>query len=349
MAKVDLAHIKRRIAELSTSSPAEKIRAEKWRALSLKKKKATEQIVKPAIARAGLDLDVIAGMREKIVENARTFRDEAERLREPEPETIAARKTTFQKSVDFRRAALEKISRRATGPISTYFEYLPEPIVINEYIPPVDNLPRYLQDSSISPYDSRAKIHINTHIGFPSPDGDQFSASWGPIFRFWYVWSSNSSLESFVKITAPLVFNGAVYLYADTPEPWELYNILDFGIGAGVGVDVNGIYAGGAGDIVVSNPHLVSWPISSHSDGIPLQYFRSNLQSAYAVVPAKGTILISVGATFAWVFRNGQGVDNNNLGNQVICDFANNARDYFVQSPGVTIEFIGPIVAEASG
>ena len=347
MAKIDLDDLKRQIMALSASSATQKTRTEKLRALSLQKRKAAEQIVRPALARANLDLD-IAGLREKVIQNARTFRDEAERLRVPEAETIAARKTAFQKSVDLRRAALEKIGRRGPGPVHSYIEYLPKPFYIGETIPLVDPLPKFLQDFSISPYDSRAKIYIFTDVGFHD-DGfsGQLSKFDGPQFDFWYVWSSDSSIESYLNVTAPIVFNGTVDLELVPAEFYALYNTLNFSI-------ISTLFAYQQGDPgfffgqspVVPSTDLVTFPVTDDSKFIPLEHRTSILQNPYVIVPPKGTILIRVSAVFHWEFRNGFGPDDREPGNFVRCDFANNELDYFVQSPFVEIEVTGPTLTD---
>ena len=336
MAKVDLDDLKRQIAALTATSATQKTRAKKLRALSLQKRKAAEQIVRPALARASLDLD-IAGLREKVIQNARTFRDEAERLRVPDAETIAARKTAFQKSVDLRRAALEKIGRRGPGPVHSYIEYLPEPFYIGETIPLVDPLPSFLQDFSISPYDSRAKIYISTDVGFHD-DGVYYLFD-GPRFDFWYVWSSNSSLETNLNVTAPIVFNGTVDLELVPAEFYWLYNTLNFSIASTLFVYQQGDPGFWFGQsIVVPSTDLVTYPVTDDSKFIPLEHVTSILEFPVPViVPPKGTILIRVSATFHWEFRNGWGPDDREPGNFVRCDFANNELDYFVQSPFVAI------------
>ncbi len=346
MAKIDLDDLKRQIKELSASSATQKSRTEKLRALSLQKRKAAEQIVRPALARASLGLD-IAGIREKVIQNARTFRDEAERLRAPEAETIAARKTAFQKSVDSRRAALEKIGRRGPGPAHSYIEYLPTPFYIGERIPPVDPLPKFLQDSSISPYDSRAKIYISTDVGFHD-DGfsGQLSRYDGPWFDFWYVWSSNSSLDSYLNITAPIAFNGTVDLELVPAEFYVLYNTLNFSIISTLTAYQDGNQEGFIQSPVVPSTDLVTYPVTDDSKFIPLEHHTSILHNPYVMVPPKGTILIRVSAIFHWEFRNGVGPDDGEPGNFVRCDFANNELDYFVQSPFVAIEVTGPILTD---
>jgi hypothetical protein len=342
MAKIDLDDLKRQIIALSASSVIREPHAEKLRALSLQRRKAAEQIVSPALARAGLD---IAGLREKLAQNDRTFRDEVERLRVPQAETIAARKTAFQKSVASRRAALEEIGRRGVVvvPVSSHIVNLPEPIYIGETIPPVDPLPNFLKDSSISPGDSRARIYIFTDVGFSTTG---YSVNYGPSFDFWYVWSSDSSLPSYVTITAPLVYSGTVHLYLVGAELYWVWNRLDFDIFSALTVYQNGTTQGFYTSPVVKPMYLATYPFSDDSKDIPLEYQYHIVQNPYVFVPPNGTILIRASAIFHWEFRNGWGPDDGEPGNEVRCDFANKELDYFVQSPGVTIEVRSPIVAE---
>ena len=105
MAKIDLDDFKRQIQSLTASSATQEPNAEKLRVLSAQRRKEVKQIVGPALAQTGVD---IAALREKLAKDERAFRDEFRRLQVPQAETIAARKTAFQKSVDLRRAAIEK-------------------------------------------------------------------------------------------------------------------------------------------------------------------------------------------------------------------------------------------------
>ena len=343
MEKIDLDALKRQIMALAGRSAPQETHTEKLRTLSLQKRKATEQIVRPALERAGLDID---GLREELILNSRTFSDKAKHLRVPEAETVAARKAAFEKSVLLRRDALEKTDRRV--PLPVYIEYLPEPIYIGESIPPVNPLPKFLQDSTIWPYDSRAKIFISTDVGFHKDDGVTGpTAGFGPWFDFWYVWSSNSDLESYLNISAPLVFNGTVQLELVPAELYWLYNTLDFNINSYLSVYQGGNLEGSFPDPVIQNQHLVTYPFTDDSRFIPLEYVRSKVHNPYVNVPPKGTILIRVSAAFHWEFRNGWGPDDEEPGNIVRCDFANNELDYFVQSPFVAIGATGPIVANA--
>jgi hypothetical protein len=340
MAQIDLDDIKRQILALSATTASQKARAEKLRALSLQKRKAAEQLLRPALAQAGPD---IVGLREKVLHNARTFRDEVERARAPHADAREARKAAFQRSVDLRRAALGKAGRHPAGPVHSHVEYLPEPIYIGESIPPVDPLPRFLRDSSISPYDSRARIYIATDVGF-SMDG--FAAYYGPWFDFWYIWSSNSSLESQLSITAPLVYSGTVYLELVPAEIYWLWNRLDFGIFSTLTTYQLGNQQTLVPSPVVTPLYLATYPFTDDSRFIPLEHLTSIVQNPYVVVPPNGTLLIRVSAVFHWEFRNGWGPDDGEPGNLVRCDFSDNDSDYFVQSPFVAVAVTGPIVAE---
>lgn len=204
MAKIDLDDIKGQIKALTASSATREPNAEKLRVLSAQRRKEVEQIVGPAFAQTGVD---IAALREKLAKNERTFRDEFRRLQVPQAETIAARKSAFQKSVDLRRAAIEKIGRRVTVPGPSVIVNLPEPVYITQSAPPyspynlnVTDIPDFLQGNpSIAPNDSRVKFFVRTDI------------SYSPTFDFWYLWTNDSSLGSLVSITAPLVFNGSAF------------------------------------------------------------------------------------------------------------------------------------------
>jgi hypothetical protein len=341
MAKIDLDDLKRQIMLLTANSVAREPNAEKLRALALKKRKAAEGIVSPALSRAGLD---IAGLREKVVQNARTFRDEAERLRVLPAKTIAARKTAFQKSVASRRAALEKIGRRGVvGPVSSHIVKLREPIYIGEFIPPVDYpLPKFLQDSSISPFDSRAKIYIATDKGFHT---DGWPVLYGPWFSFWYVWTNDSSLESYLNITAPLVYSGTAFLELVPAQFYAVWNNLDFAIISTISVYQAGTAFGTVLNRVVQKT-LTTYPVTDASTFIPVDHVTSIVHFPVVYVPPNETIMIRVSAVFPFEFRNGYGEDNGEPGNLLRCDFANDDLDHFVQSPGVTLEVTGPIVAD---
>ena len=237
-------------------------------------------------------------------------------------DTIAARKAAFQKGVDFRRAALEKIGRRGPVPVSSHMVYLPEPIVIWQSSQPShapDDVPKFLQDSTIAPYDSRAKIYVGTDI------------SYHPSFDFWYVWFNDSFHETYLYITAPLVFNGAVYGEL-VPSGFFGWNTFDFSILSKI------VAYYGSTDLSHSSPasvvemNLITHFFSDAQKYIELQYRTSNLV-ANIVVPPQSSIFIKVSAAFGWEFRDAWGPDDREPGNVVRCDFASDKLNYFVQSP----------------
>jgi hypothetical protein len=349
MAKIDLDDIKRQIKALTASSATREPNAEKLRVLSAQRRKEVEQIVGPAFAQTGVD---IAALREKLAKNERTFRDEFKRLQVPQAETIAERKSAFQKSVDLRRAAIEKIGRRVTVPGPSVIVNLPEPVYITQsatapYSPydfaNVTDIPDFLQGNpSIAPNDSRVKFFVRTDI------------SYSPTFDFWYLWTNDSSLESLVSVTAPLVFNGSVFgelVSAGFGISGEGWNTLDLRIFSMLEVYQKGPYP----DIVldtVDEMNLVTHFWSEDFQSINLDHRRSQLfLPPWQFVPGGDSILLRVRAGFDWSFRDEWGPDDRQAGNVMQLDFASDSLNHFVQSPGVTIEITGPIVAEpmASG
>ena len=336
MAKIDLDDFKRQIQSLTASSATQEPNAEKLRVLSAQRRKEVKQIVGPALAQTGVD---IAALREKLAKDERAFRDEFRRLQVPQAETIAARKTAFQKSVDLRRAAIEKIGRRVTVPGPSVIVNLPEPLYITQ-----TGGPDFLQGiPTIAPNDSRVKFFVRTDI------------SYKPSFDFWYLWNNDSSLGSLVgTITAPMVFNGSAFgeLVAPGFGFFGLgWNSLDLKISSQLSVIVGGAFADFTSD-TVDGWNMVTHFWSDDFQTINLDHRRSQLfQPPYLFIPGGDSVLLKVSAVFEWSFRDSWGPDDREVGNVIQLDFASDSLNHFVQSAGVTIEIKGPIVAEpmASG
>ncbi len=327
MPKADPEEIRRAIIARAARVLPEDSRAAERQSLAEKASAANAKTIQSAFAVSGVNLDEL---RTSLRQNQRAYREASRRLQPAHAGDAANRKAAFEAREKRRRAILKQIGVEPFRPGPPTFVVLPEPLFIGQ-IP--QTAEKMLVDWSIAPYDSRAKVLIDTNI-----------SQAGVSFEFWYNWYNDRDNFTIVTAVALPTLNGSIDVLCDSGG---------FGGNAArltastnlVVYDQGGIEELGAVGEPLASIDLVGGFFSGASEYQPVVYttFDQVLQNVL-VAPHQG-VLIDVGAYFWWSFEDSNGAKNDgDSDNNIRCDFANDEADYFVQCPFVLLEIANLIL-----
>jgi hypothetical protein len=326
MATVDLGTIQRTIATLAADARAQPNGVDgiekKLAQLRQEQLRARERILGPLIGRLGPDAETIA---RELGANGRAAADALRRLRQPSAAAVAAGKARFALTSEQLRANIGIINGTVfqTGPETLVV--LPQPTAILTTPPNLGSL----LDTSISPYDSRAKFVMRGNSVIDD-SGNPLSPR---TVDFWYYWHNDNAHGAWVTVAAPIVLNGT----------------MDAECGSG---GLSGDMKGTAGIAEIgyfyspaapTTAQLIANGLSIGVIDISAGWFATDSASYrfdYQQFGISGTIFVAAGpvyfkisVSFGFEFWQSIFDQNGDPSNEANFDFATDASDYFVQSP----------------
>jgi hypothetical protein len=325
MATVDLDDVQRTIAALATdahtradgNSGTEKEIAQ----LCDEEIRARERILQPLIGRVGTDFTAI--LRE-LGANGRSAADDLRRLRQPSSAAVEAGKARFALTSEQLRANIGVLNGVVVQPGPETVVVLPQPSAILVTPPNLDAL----RDTSITPYDSRAKFVMRGNAVV-----DDSGKSLSPqSVDFWYFWHNDNEYGAWVTVAAPVVLNGT----------------MDAECGSGgLGGDTKGsagiaeigyFYAPGTtrAQLITNGVNLGRIELSAGlfaTDSASYRFDHQQFGISGTVFVGGGPVYFKISLSFSLEFWQGMFEQNGDPANEVNFDFATDRFDYFLQSP----------------
>jgi hypothetical protein len=320
MPDFDLNEIKRSILAAVSDPPSDPRAAQRAQLLE-KKRKADTRIVAPladSLRLIGTDLSTV---KRELAANQRGYFD-ALRALENDGAAGAAQKRVFDEAIELRRSAFGNF----TGPLfptTPVTIVLPEPLVITQ----TPNNAGILLNSTIAPFDSRAKVNASGNV------------TTGTSVDFWYFCSIDNSQATFIEAFAPLTVNGwvgalltgagifdsellrfAMFAQITVYDQDATHTALPIGLETMLDINIShNLFDGDASEDYYFD--YTTYPVRGGSAGIK-----------------SGGVLLRLSVYFSLNFREGLDDDSNNPGNELWCDFANDQLNYFIQSPYMQLQ-----------
>jgi hypothetical protein len=308
---------------------------------SLKNRRAIEQLIKPALAKAGLD---IIKLNELLAQNQSERRKLFQAEKAAAAHSAAAQRNAFHQSVDEGAKAIQYLANppaNAGWGLSSLVA-LTTPFLIWEW--PLDVA---LVGTHIEPLRSRARIKLDV----PAYAFDNDSGSGRREFSFFFFWTNASPFLAVVKCFSVLGLNGACELYANAgitsgdkmslSIDAYLYPV-SYWLPLPPGGDIRSLRMQGdplqhqsvlnnltaEGGVIFGDPGTQTRQFSAVSAGMSYQSF-GGLQ-----IPAGKTALFEVNLTLSYSW------DGNTLPDEIIADFADDHLQYSVECPLVVLQFL---------
>jgi hypothetical protein len=325
MATVDLTDIQGTIAALAANAPAKPGGPdgieEQLAHLHAEQLRARERILQPVIGRLGTDATSI--MRE-LGASGRSGADGLRRLRRPAPATVAAGKAQFALAAEQLRANIGILNGVVVQPGPESVVVLPQPAAILASSPNLDSL----LDTSIAPYDSRARFVMRGN----SMIDDSGRALTPRSVDFWYFWHNDNVHGAWITVAAPVVLNGTMDAECGSGglsgDMKGTAGISEIGYFYQPGSTTEQLLTNGVtlGHIDIS----AGWFATDYAS------YRFNYQQfglAGTVFVAAGPVYFKISVGFGFDFWQTIFEQNGDPANEANFDFASEEFDYFVQSP----------------
>ena len=324
MAMVDLNDVQRTIAALASDTRTQAHglgTEEKLEHLRDEQMRARERILQPLIGRLGTDA---ASIMRELGATGRSAAADLRRLRQPTSAAVAAAKARFALTSEQLRANLGIVNGTVVQPGPETVVVLPQPSAILATPPNLDAL----LDTSIAPYDSRAKFVMRGNSVI-----DDSGKSLSPqSVDFWYFWHNDNAHGAWVTVAAPVVLNGTMDAECGSGglsgDMKALAAIAEIGYFYSPGTTTAQLITNGLnlGSIELS-VGLFSTDYASY------RFDHQQFGISGTVFVAGGPVYFKISVSFSLEFWQGMFDDNDDPANEVNFDFATDASDYFVQSP----------------
>jgi hypothetical protein len=325
MATVDLNDVQRTIAALASDARAQADgkdgAEEKLAHFRDEQMQARERILQPLIGRIGTDTASIA---RELGATGRSAADELRRLRQPSAAAVAAGKARFALISEQLRANIGILNGIAVQPGPETVVVLPQPSAILVTPPNLDAL----RDTSITPYDSRAKFVMRGN----SVIDDNGKALSPQSVDFWYFWHNDNVHGAWVTVVAPVVLNGT--MDAECGSGGLSGDMKASAVIAEIGY----FYSPGTttAQLITSGVNLGRIELSAGwfaTDYASYHFDHQQFGISGTVFVAGGPVYFKISVSFSFEFWQGMFDQNGDPANEVNFDFATDASDYFVQSP----------------
>jgi hypothetical protein len=331
MTTVDLGDIQRTIATLAADACTQPDEADdiekKLAQLRQEQLRARERILGPLIGRLGADAETIT---RELGANGRSAADALRRLRQPSAAAVAAGKARFALTSEQLRANIGNVNGTIFQPGPETLVVLPQPVTILATPPNLGSL----LDTSITPYDSRAKFVMRGNSVIDD-SGNPLSPQ---SVDFWYYWHNDNAHGAWITVAAPIVLNGT----------------MDAECGSG---GLSGDMKGAAGIAEIGYFYSPAAPTTAQlianglnigvidlsagwfaTDSASYRFDYQQFGISGTVFVAAGPVYFKISVSFSFAFWQTIFAENGDPANEANFDFATDASDYFVQSPLLRLE-----------
>jgi hypothetical protein len=325
MATVDLSEIKRTIAALASDAQAKPDVAsgidEQIAQVRDRQLRARVRILQPLLGRLGTD---VASITQELGATGRAAADALRTLRAPSSAAVAAGKARFALTSEQLRASIGSLDGTVFQPGPTTVVVLPQPVAILGSPPNLDSL----SDTSIAPYDSRAKFVMRGN----STIDDSGKALSPQSVDFWYYWHNDNAHGAKVTVSAPVVLNGTM-----DGECGSGGLNGDMKVTAGI-AEVGYFYSPGStiAQLITNGLYIGEMVLSAgwfSTDSGSYRFDHNQFGIAGTMFVGAGPVYFKISLSFSFSFQQDMLDLNGDPGNEVNFDFATDRYDYFVQSP----------------
>jgi hypothetical protein len=325
MATVDLSDIKRSIAELASDPrPQPEVTdgvEEQIARLRDEQLRARERILQPLYGRIGAD---VASITRELGATERAAADALRRLRAPSAAAVAAGKARFALTSEQLRANIGILDGTVIQPGPETVVVLPQPVAILAGAPNLGSL----RDTSIAPYDSRAKFVMRGNSAIDD-SGKPLSPQ---SVDFWYFWHNDNAHGARVTVSAPVVLNGTMDGECGSG------GLSGDMIVAGAIEEIGYFYSPGSttAQLIANGMGIAGMRLSAgwfSTDDASYTFDHRQFGLAGTVFVGAGPVYFKISLSFSFSFMQSIFEQNGDPSNEVNFDFATDTYDYFVQSP----------------